>query len=333
MSELRGATIVGTGSAVHQRVITNDDLAQIVDTSDEWIKTRTGISERRIVESDVPVSELCIEAAQKALLNAKTKPEELDLIIVATITPDKIFPSTACIVQEKIGARKAAAFDLSAACTGFIYALEVANQFIVSGTYNTVLVIGAETLSKIVDWQDRSTCILFGDGAGAAVLKKAPPGKGILSTYLGADGSGADLLHVPAGGSKLPASLDTVEGKLHYIRMNGSEVFKFAVRIMAEAALKALEKCNKSKEEIDYLIPHQANIRIIEAALKRLNLSSDKVHINLQHYGNTSAASVPVALDEAVRSNKIKNGDIILLVAFGGGLTWGASVIEWYKDT
>jgi len=332
MASLQGATIVGTGSAIPPKIITNDDLTKQVDTNDEWIRTRTGILERRVVEQDVPVSELCVEAARKALKNADTGPDEIDLIIVATITPDMVFPATACIVQEKLGALNAAAFDLSAACTGFIYALSVAKQFIACGTYDTVLVIGAETLSKFVDWQDRSTCILFGDGAGAAVLKAAPENRGILSCYLGADGSGADLLQIPAGGSKLPASIDTVLNRMHYLKMNGNEVFKFAVRIMAEASLKALEKCHKTTKDIDYLIPHQANIRIIDAALKRLNLPPEKVHLNLQHYGNTSAASVPIALDEAIRAGKIRNGDLVLLVAFGGGLTWGASVIEWFKE-
>lgn len=333
MVSMQGATIVGTGSAVPQKIITNEDLASLVDTSDEWIKTRTGIQERRVVEDHIPVSELCAEAAHKALQDAKVEATSIDLIIVATITPDMVFPATACIVQEKIGAPYAGAFDISAGCTGFIYALSVANQFIINGTYETILVIGAETLSKIVDWQDRSTCILFGDGAGAVVLQKAPLGKGVLSSYLGSDGSGAHLLNVPAGGSQLPTSQETILARQHFLKMSGSDVFKFAVRIMGEAALKALEKCGKTKEDIDYLIPHQANIRIIDAAVKRLNLPLDKVHINLDRYGNTSAASVPVALDEAVRSGRIKNGDIVVLVAFGGGLTWGANVINWYKQS
>jgi 3-oxoacyl-[acyl-carrier-protein] synthase-3 len=333
MLDLNGVTITGTGSAIPEKVVTNEDLTKLVNTSDEWIRTRTGISERRVVEDHTPVSELCVEAAKKALLDAKISSEEIDLIIVATITPDMPMPGTACIVQEKLGAVNAAAFDLAAACTGFVYALSTGMQFIAAGTYKTVLVIGADTLSKLVDWQDRSTCILFGDGAGTVVLQKAPLGKGILSVHLGSDGSGGNLLYVPAGGSLLPASQDTVAKGSHFIKMNGNEVFKFAVRTIAEATAKALKKCNKTIDDIDYFIPHQANIRIIEAAIKRLKLSPDKVHINLQHYGNSSAASVPVALDEAAREGKIKNGDTILLVAFGGGLTWGASVIQWYKKS
>ncbi|MDS1029908.1 beta-ketoacyl-ACP synthase III [Bacillota bacterium LX-D] len=331
MESIQGITIIGTGSSVPEKVLTNDELAQKVETNDEWIRTRTGICERRIADQYTATSDLCVSAAQKAIADAAISPEEIDLIIVATITPDRIFPSTACFVQERIGAKKASAFDLSAACSGFIYALSVASQFIATSFYKTVLVIGAETLSKIVDWEDRSTCILFGDGAGAAVLRSNPMGKGILSFYLGSDGSGAEHLFIPAGGSLKPASIETVTNREHYIRMNGNEVFKFAVKIMSEASLKVLEKCGKTKDDLDFLIPHQANIRIIEAARKRLNLPPEKVYVNLDRYGNISAGSIPVALDEAVKEGKINKGDLVLLVAFGAGLTWGACVLEWNK--
>ncbi|WP_227766724.1 beta-ketoacyl-ACP synthase III [Zhaonella formicivorans] len=331
MSSVRGVAIVGTGSAVPERVLTNDDLAKMVDTNDEWIRTRTGICERRIADANTATSDLCVLAAKRAIADAGISPGELDLIIVATVTPDMMFPATACLVQDRIGATKAGAFDLSAGCSGFLYGLATGSQFIAAGLYEKVLVIGAETLSKITDWEDRSTCVLFGDGAGAVVLQSAPAGAGVLSVHLGAAGSGGDLLTLPAGGSRRPTTAETVAKREHYIHMSGNEVFKFAVKVMGEASLKALEKCNKTKEDIDFLIPHQANIRIIEAAVKRLNLSPDKVYINLDRYGNTSAASVPVALDEAVKAGKVKKGDVVLLVAFGAGLTWGASVIEWSK--
>lgn len=331
MTNRPGVAIVGIGSAMPERIVTNEDLTRIVDTSDEWIRTRTGICQRRIADEQTATSDLCVTAAARALADAGISAEELDLIIVATVTPDMLFPATACLVQDRIGAKNAGAFDLSAGCSGFIYGLATGSQFIAGGLYNTVLVVGAETLSKIVDWQDRNTCVLFGDGAGAAVLKRAPEGRGILAFHLGSDGSGGDLLSIPAGGSRLPASAQTIAKRQHYLQMSGNEVFKFAVKVMAEASVKVLEKCNKTKEDIDFLIPHQANTRIIDAAVKRLGLSGDKVYVNLDRYGNTSAASVPVALDEAVKEGQIKKGDIIVLVAFGAGLTWGASVIEWLK--
>lgn len=331
-AHVRQVGIIGTGSCLPEKILTNHDLEKIVDTSDEWIRTRTGIRERRVAGDDTAASDLSVTAAERALATAGVSPEELDLIIVATVTPDNLFPSTACLVQERLGAQKAAAFDLSAGCTGFLYALGVGQQFIASGTYEKVLVIGVDLLTKIINWQDRSTCVLFGDGAGAVVLAPAPPGEGILSLYLGADGSGGPLLIMPAGGSRLPASLETVNRKLHTIQMQGSEVFKFAVRIMGEASLIALEKAGLKKEEVDLLIPHQANIRIIEAALKRLGLPPEKVYVNLDHYGNMSSASVPVALDEARREGKLKRGDKVVLVSFGAGLTWGAAVVRWTMD-
>ncbi|KYH32489.1 beta-ketoacyl-ACP synthase III [Neomoorella mulderi] len=326
---LRPVGIVGTGSCLPERVLTNAELEQMVDTSDEWIRSRTGIRERRIASQDTAASDLAVPAAVKALKMAGLTAEAVDLIIVATVTPDTLFPATACLVQERLGARGAAAFDLSAGCSGFIYALAAASQFIAAGVYQTALVIGVEILSKIINWQDRNTCVLFGDGAGAVVLQAVPAGEGLLGLHLGADGSGGSLLSMPAGGSRLPASSSTVEKHLHTIHMNGPEVFKFAVRVMGEASLKALEQAGLRKEEVDFLIPHQANIRIIEAATKRLGLAPEKVYVNLDRYGNMSSASIPVALDEAYREGRLKRGDKVVLVAFGAGLTWGAAVLSW----
>lgn len=322
------AGIVGVGSYVPKNIISNFDLEKIMDTSDEWIKTRTGIRERRIVDENEATSDLATKAALNAIKDANLTPEDIDLIIVATITPDMIFPSTACLVQANIKATKAACFDLEAACSGFIYGITVGKQFIESDTYKHVLVIGAEALSRILDYEDRSTAILFGDGAGAVVMGPVSEG-GVLSTSLGSDGNGKDYLNIPAGGSKTPASEDSIKNRLHFIKMAGSDVFKFAVRIMQDASVECIKSANLEIQDIDYLIPHQANIRIIEASAKRLKLSMDKVYVNLDKYGNMSAASIPVALDEAYREGKIKKGDNIVLVGFGGGLTWGASVVRW----
>ncbi|CEN84837.1 3-oxoacyl-ACP synthase [[Clostridium] sordellii] len=322
------AGIVGVGSYVPKNIISNFDLEKIMDTSDEWIKTRTGIRERRIVDENEATSDLATKAALNAIKDANLTPEDIDLIIVATITPDMIFPSTACLVQANIKGTKAACFDLEAACSGFIYGITVAKQFIESDTYKHVLVIGAEALSRILDYEDRSTAILFGDGAGAVVMGPVSEG-GVLSTSLGSDGNGKDYLNIPAGGSKTPASEDSIKNRLHFIKMAGSDVFKFAVRIMQDASVECIKSANLEIQDIDYLIPHQANIRIIEASAKRLKLSMDKVYVNLDKYGNMSAASIPVALDEAYREGKIKKGDNIVLVGFGGGLTWGASVVRW----
>ncbi|SHM09181.1 3-oxoacyl-[acyl-carrier-protein] synthase-3 [Caldanaerovirga acetigignens] len=320
--------IIGLGSYVPERVLTNQDLEKMVETSDEWIRERTGISFRRIADEDMATSDLAAKAAREAIEMAGVKPEDLDLIIGATVTPDMMFPSTACIVQHEIKATRAAAFDLSAGCTGFIYALTVAAQFVASGMYRNVLVFGAEILSKIVDWQDRNTCVLFGDGAGAAVVSAVESG-GILESILGADGGGKDLLFIPAGGSKEPASFETVKGRKHFIKMNGNEVFKFAVKIMEESTRKVLEKANLTPQDVDLVVPHQANVRIIEAATRRLNISKEKVMVNIDRYGNMSAASIPVALYEAYKARKIKKGDKVVLVGFGAGLTWGANLIEW----
>lgn len=326
---LRSVGIIGTGSSLPEKVITNHDLEKIVDTSHDWIVSRTGIHNRRVADDNTATSDLATEAAKKALEAANIKAEQLDLIIVATVTPDMSFPSTACIVQSNLGAKNAAAFDLEAACSGFLYGVSIGDQFIKTGLYNNVLVIGAETLSKIMNWNDRNTCVLFGDGAGAVVLGPTEEGKGILSTHLGADGEGGKFLTLPAGGSRMPATVETVEQNLHYIKMDGSEVFKFAVRAMASAAKKALSLCELDVNDIDYLVPHQANTRIIGASAKRLKLPLEKVYVNLDKYGNMSAASIPVALDEAVRKEKIKQNDNVVLVGFGGGLTWGSCVIKW----
>ncbi len=327
--EVRGVRITGLGKYLPEKVLTNADLEQMVETSDEWITTRTGIKERRIAGPEETSSTLALRAAREALARAGRKAEEVELIIVATVTPDMLFPSTACLLQAGLGARRAAAFDLEAACPGFIYACATGAQFIASGLYDVVLVVGVDTLSKIVNWKDRSTCVLFGDGAGAAVLEPAPEGKGFLSFVLGADGSGSEHLKLPAGGSLLPASAATVAANLHTIFMNGNEVFKFAVRAMPEAALESLEKAGVSLAEVDLLIPHQANLRIIEAARKRLGLAPEKIFVNLAKYGNTSAASLPVALAEAVEEGRLREGSIVVLTAFGAGFTWAACTLRW----
>ncbi|MBC8016731.1 MAG: ketoacyl-ACP synthase III, partial [Sporomusaceae bacterium] len=315
-----------------EKVLTNKDLEKIVETSDEWIVERTGIRERRIAEPNIATSDLAALAAEKALINAGITADEIDLIIVATVTPDMLFPSTACLVQDKIKASKAAAFDLSAGCSGFVYGIVTGSQFIQSGLYKKILVIGAEALSKILDWTDRNTCVLFGDGAGAVVLGEVPAGYGILGVELGADGSGGDSLKVPAGGSRLPATAVTVSERLHFLQMSGSDVFKFAIKVMGEAAVKALDNAGLSSSDIDCLIPHQANNRIIQSAAKRLKVPMEKVMVNVDKYGNTSAASIPIAMDEALQNNKINHGDTLVLVGFGAGLTWASCVIKWYKE-
>lgn len=328
-SEVCNAGITGVGAYLPDRVLTNDELQKMVDTNDEWIRTRSGIKERRITSSEQATSDLAVIAGQRALADAGVAPEELGLVIVATNTPDTIFPSTACLVQDRLGAKNASAFDLAAGCTGFVYALATGSQFIASGTYQKVLVIGAECLSRIVNWEDRKTCVLFGDGAGAVVLSPVPESSGILSFTLRSDGSKGPFLSLPAGGSRLPATRETVDQKLHTIHMDGHEVFKFAVRVMGKAALEVLAAAGLDSSDIDCFIPHQANIRIIESAAKRLNLPMDKVLVNLDRYGNTSTASIPLALAEAVHSGRIKQGDHIVMVGFGAGLTWGAAVVKW----
>jgi 3-oxoacyl-[acyl-carrier-protein] synthase-3 len=325
----RPCSIAAVGSYVPERVLTNADLEKMVNTSDEWIMTRTGIRERRIAAPDEFTSDMAAQAARRAMAQGSIRPEQIDLIVVATITPDMVFPATACLVQRKIGATRAAAFDLEAACSGFIYALEIGQQFIMSRTYDTVLVIGAEKLSTIVDWTDRNTCVLFGDGAGAAILQSRANTHGLLTACMGADGSKAELLCMPGGGSRQPATLETVNGRLHFLRMEGKETFKNAVQAMYTAAKECLRRCALDVTQIKCIIPHQANQRIIEAVGERLGAQPDQIFVNLHRYGNTSAASVAIALDEAVSSGRIQRGDLILLMVFGGGLTWGAAVIEW----
>ena len=327
-----GVGITGVGSFVPENIMTNSDLEKIVDTSNEWIMDRTGIQERRIADKGVATSDLSSIAAQRAMEDANVNPEEIDLILVATITADHICPSTACMVQTQIGAINAAAFDINAGCTGFIYALSTARAFVKSGIYKKILVIGAEVISKIVNWEDRNTCVLFGDGAGACIVEACEEGFGILAEELGSDGSKGDVLIVPAGGSRQPTNKQTVEEGLNFITMDGREVFKFAVRIMEKTSKSVLEKVGLETKDLDLLIPHQANIRIIDSAIKKLELPKEKVVVNLDKYGNMSAASIPVALDEALKSKRIKKGQNILLVAFGAGLTWGGSLLKWNRE-
>lgn len=328
MDKSKKIGITGLGMYVPKKVLTNKDLEKMVDTSDAWITTRTGIKKRRIVKPGTPSSALAVEASKRALLQSKIKPEDLEVIIVATVTPDMPFPSTACFVQSKLKAKNAAAFDIGAACSGFIYGLVIAKQFIETGLYKNALVIGVEVLTSITDWTDRNTCVLFGDGAGAAVVEPVASG-GIVSTYLGADGGLANLLYMPGGGSRHPASSQTVKKRMHYIKMSGSEVFKFAVRIMTDAATRAVCDAHIACPDIKLLIPHQANMRIINSVRKRIGLKPEQVFLNVAKYGNVSAASTIMALCEAVEEKRVKKNDYIVLVAFGGGFTWGSCVIKW----
>lgn len=323
------AKIAGTGSFAPSKVLTNYDLEKMVDTSAEWIINRTGIRERRIAENGTASSDLSYEASLAALEEAKLDPDQIDLIIVGTVTPDYPLPSTACILQDKLRAKNAAVMDIVAACSGFLYGLSIATAFIAIGQHKNVLVIGVETLSKITNWEDRDTCVLFGDGAGAAVVSATTEDKGILATSLAGDGSLANLLHVPVGGTRVPLTKENFDLRQHYISMRGNEVFKSAVRAMEDSAKGIIQQVGLSSEEIDLLIPHQANIRIIEALAKRLKVPMDKVYVNIDRYGNTSAASVPIALDEARKKGVIKEGSNTVLVAFGAGFTWGSAVIKW----
>ncbi len=325
----RTVSIIGTGSYVPEKVLTNEELEKMVDTSDEWIVTRTGIRERRVAASDESTSDLAAKAALNAISNAGISADEIDLILVATITPDMFFPSTACFVQQKIGSKRAACFDVSAACSGFLYAVEIAQQFITSHTYNTILVIGAEKLSSIVDWTDRNTCVLFGDGAGAAILRHKGGSHGVIATNMGSDGAQADILYIPGGGSRFPLNSQNIDQRLNVIKMNGKETYKQAVTAMLTAANAALEQSGLKAEDLACVIPHQANIRIIEAVAERMKLPLDRFMVNLDRFGNTSAAAVAIALDEANRTGRMKEGDYILMVVFGGGLTWASSVVQW----
>jgi 3-oxoacyl-[acyl-carrier-protein] synthase III len=323
------ARITGTGSYAPKKIVTNHDLEKLVDTNDAWITERTGIKERRIAEQGQNTSDLAYEASRRALKSAGIGADEVDLILVATMTPDMILPSAGCVLQEKLGAKKAAAFDIYAACSGFIYGMSVANAFIRSGIYKNILLVGAEILSRFIDWEDRTTCILFGDGAGAVVIQRTAGKRGILSTHLHSDGSLGDLIHVPGGGTQHPASYETVRDRMHYIKMKGNETFKSAVRALEGVVQEALEHNKVKPEEIDFLVPHQANLRIIQAMAQRLRMPMEKVILTLPKYGNTSAASIPMALDEAVRGNKIKENHLLLFEAFGGGLTWASALVRW----
>ena len=321
--------ITGTGSYVPEKVIDNSDLEKKVNTSDEWIIERTGIRERRIVGSDETTSDLSLEASKKALQAAGIKPKEIDVIIVATMTGDMPMPSTASLLQKKLGAKNAGAFDLNAACSGFLYGLSVADNFIKAGTVKKVLLVGAEVMSKFLDWKDRTTCVLFGDGAGAVVLEKTSGKRGILSTHIYSDGNLWDFICLPGGGSKHPPSLKTIKNRMHFVKMKGNETFKVAVRTLEKLVVNTLKVNNVKPSELAMLIPHQANLRIISATAKRLNLPMSKVAVTLDKYGNTSSASIPIALDEVVRDGRIRNGEYILLEAFGSGLTWASALIKW----
>lgn len=323
------AKIVSTGSYLPEKILSNHDLEKLVDTTDEWIVERTGIKERRIAAQEQAASDLAVEAAKSALEAARIRPKKLDLIIVATVTPDMPFPSTACLLQEKLGAKNAAAFDINAVCSGYLYGLSVADAYIRSGKARRVLLVGTEVLSKFIDWEDRTTCVLFGDGAGATVLVPTEEERGVLSADIYSDGKLQELIVLPGGGSMHPASAETMDKRLHFIKMKGNETFKVAVKTLEKLVVDTLKKHKLRPHELALLIPHQANIRIIQATAKRLGLPMERVFTNIEKYGNTSAASVPIALDEAVRTRRVRKGDYVMLEAFGGGLTWSSALIKW----
>jgi 3-oxoacyl-[acyl-carrier-protein] synthase-3 len=327
--EPSGVGIIGIGSYVPPGTLTNADLEKIVDTNDEWIKERTGISKRHRADDKTATSDLAKHAASRALADAGLTAEDIDMLIVATATPDKFFPSTACIVQKEIGAVKACAFDVSAACSGFLYGLSVAENFVKAGRYKRILVIGAETLTKIVDWTDRGTCVLFGDGAGAAVVGEVGEGRGFIAAMLASDGTMGDLLELPAGGSRMPASEATIKGGLHFVKMEGNKLFKAAVKAMSSAAAAVLAETGYTEDDLDLFVPHQANLRIIDSTAARLKIPREKILINIGEYGNTSAASIPIALDEAKHNGKLKEGMLVEMVSFGGGLTWASTLMRW----
>ncbi|MEJ2314754.1 MAG: ketoacyl-ACP synthase III [Nitrospirota bacterium] len=323
------ARITATGSYLPEKIISNHDLEKIVETSDEWIVERTGIKERRIAAPEQTASDMALEAARAALSAAGVRPRKIDLIIVATVTPDMPVPSTACILQDKLGAKNAAAFDINAVCSGFVYGLSVADAYVRSGKAQKVLLVGTEVLSKFMDWEDRSTCVLFGDGAGAVVVEPTEEDRGILSTDIYSDGKLQDLITLPGGGSKYPVSAETIEKRMHYMKMKGNETFKVAVKTLEKLVVDTLKKHKLKASQLSLLIPHQANIRIINATAKRLGLPMERVYTNIEKCGNTSAASIPIALDEAVRTLRVREGDYVMLEAFGGGLTWGSALIKW----
>ena len=323
------AIISGTGMSVPDRVLTNHDLEKMVNTSDEWIKTRTGISERRIAGPDDSLSQYCVEASRRAFEAAGVTPSEIDLVILATVTPDMPIPATACTIQHELGCKNAPAFDLAAGCSGFLYAQSVAKQFLLTARLRHILVIGAEMLSKFVDWEDRTTCVIFADGAGAVVMSQGESPRGVISSALHTDGSMADFICMPGGGVLHPPSQAMIDQRLQFIRMRGNETFKMAVRCIEEVCREVLEAAHLSPSDVDWFVPHQANRRILDAVAQRMGISDERCYINVDRYGNTSSASIPIALDEAVRSEKIKPGHIVLMAAFGAGLTWGASVVRW----
>ncbi|HHT9129437.1 MAG TPA: beta-ketoacyl-ACP synthase III [Candidatus Brocadiaceae bacterium] len=329
MQQNQMAAITGIGSYLPNKILTNYDLEKMVDTTDEWIIQRTGIRERRIVENGMVTSDLATQASLRAMEDAGVSAEDLDMIISSTITPDHLFPSTSCYIQQKLGATRASAFDILAACAGFIYALSIGQSFVNSGAMKTVLIVGAECLSKITDYTDRTTCVLFGDGAGAAIIQKSRTKHEILSTNLAADGAQADVLIMPGGGAKNPASLESVQQRMHYIQFKGKEVFKLAINNITNMILETIEKNGLRLKDIDLIIPHQSNLRIIEATMEKLGLPMEKAFVNIDKYGNTSSASIPIAIDEARKEGRLHKGNIVMLVAFGGGLTWGSSIIRW----
>ncbi len=324
-----GARITGLGYYVPEKVLTNFDLEKMVDTSDEWIVTRSGIRERRIAADNEASSDLVFKAANSAIKDAGIKASDLDMIIIGTVTPDMALPSTGCIVQDMLGAKKASAFDISAACSGFIYAVSIAHSMVATGKARRVLVGGVETLSRIIDWEDRTTCVLFGDGAGAVVIEEGPPGEGILATSMQSDGSLGELLYLPGGGSRYPLNEERLKERLQYVKMKGDGLFKVAVRAMVGAANKTLHDAGLTAADLDYLIPHQANIRIIEGVRKRLKLEKEQVVVNIDRIGNTSSASIPIALGELYERGGLKKGDLVIMVAFGGGLTWGSVLFRY----
>ena len=321
--------IIGVGSYAPEKILTNADIEKIVDTSDEWIVTRSGIRERHIASDDEASSDLGTKAALKAISNAGIAASEIDLIITATITSDMIFPATACFIQKNLGLKNIAAFDINAACSGFIYALTIAEQFLKNDAFKTALVIGTEALSKIINWKDRATCVLLGDGAGAVVLRKEKGESGILGSFLSADGNYSHLLFMPGGGTRNPATMDTINRNLHYFTMSGNETFKVAVPKLYESAVEGLKRCGLTSDDITYFVPHQANIRIIQAVAKKLHVPMEKMFVNIGKYGNTSAATIPIALDEMNQAGMLKTGGIIELRGFGAGFTWGSCVIRW----
>ena len=328
MSDI-SAGIIGVGMYAPEKVLTNTELAGMLNTTAEWIETMSGIRQRHIAAPSQATSDLGVVAAKRALARAGVSPDEVDLIIVSTSTPDMQFPSTACIIQERLGIKNIPAFDLTAVCSGFVYALTVGAQFIANEFFRTVLVIGAEAVSRVIDWSDKDTCMLIGDGAGAVVLRQVPSGYGVLSAKLGADGSGANFMMVPAGGSRAPATVELIEKKMNKIHMNGTEVFKFAMKMLPEVTEKALELANLHTEDLKLIIPHQANRRIIEAAARRMDLPMEKFMVNVERYGNTSSATIPIALHEALETGRIESGDLIALTGFGGGLAWGSLIMRW----